>query len=71
MSNRDIREALLALDRTMTTQVDLGMVPRVNVVENTMTSSLRDFFSINPPFFLLALRWERVSKSSYMECTRF
>ena len=52
MSNRDIREALLALDRTMTTQVDLGMVPRVNVVENIMTSRLKDFVRMNPPIFL-------------------
>ena len=36
----------------MTTQVDLGMVPRVNVVENIMTSSLRDSVRMNPPIFL-------------------
>ena len=32
LCNRDIREALLALARAMTTQVNLSMVPRVNVV---------------------------------------
>ncbi|XP_069145521.1 uncharacterized protein [Solanum lycopersicum] len=36
----------------MTTQVDLGMVPRVNVVENIMTSRLKDFVRMNPPIFL-------------------
>ena len=28
------------------------MVPRVNVVESTMTSRLKDFVRINPPIFL-------------------
>ena len=35
LSNRDIREALLALARVVTTQVNLSMVPRVNVEEST------------------------------------
>ena len=42
-SNRDIREAMLALDRAVTTQVILNMVPKVNVVERTMTSRWRSF----------------------------
>ena len=36
----------------MTTQVNLSMVSRVNLVENTMTSRLRDFVRMNPPIFL-------------------
>ena len=52
LSNRDIRESLLALARAVTTQVNLSIVPRVNVVESTMTSRLRDFLRINPPIFL-------------------
>ena len=52
VSNRDIREALLALSRAVTTQVNLSMVPRKNVVESTMISRLRDFMRMNPPIFL-------------------
>ena len=51
LSNRDIREAFLALARSVTTQVNLSVVPRVNVVESTMISSLRDFVRMNPPIF--------------------
>ena len=36
----------------MTTQVNLSMVPRVNFVEITMTSGLRDFVRMNPHVFL-------------------
>ena len=36
----------------MTTQVNLSMVPRANVVESTMTSRLREFVRMNPPIFL-------------------
>ena len=43
LSDRDIREALLALARVVTTQVKLSMVPRVNVAESTMMSRLRVF----------------------------
>ncbi|TMW89773.1 hypothetical protein EJD97_016640 [Solanum chilense] len=42
LSNRDIREAFISLARAMTTQANLSMVTRVNVVESTMTSRLRD-----------------------------
>ena len=51
-TNSDIREALLVLARGMTTQLNLSMVPRVNVVESTMTTRLRDFRRMNPPIFL-------------------
>ena len=36
----------------MTTQVNLSMVPKVNMVESTMTSRLRDFVRMSPPIFL-------------------
>ena len=36
----------------MTTQVNLSMVPRVNVVKSTMKCMLRDVVRINPPIFL-------------------
>ena len=49
MSNREIREALVALAQGVTTQINLSMVPRV--VESTITSRLRDFVRINSPIF--------------------
>ncbi|TMX00689.1 hypothetical protein EJD97_000340, partial [Solanum chilense] len=52
LSNKDIREALLALTRAVTTKVNLSMMPRVNVVERTMTSMLKDFVSMNTHIFL-------------------
>ena len=50
MYNREIREALIVIDRTVTMQANLNMMPRV--VESTMTSRLRDFVRMNPPIFL-------------------
>ena len=55
MSNREIREALIAIDRVVIMQANLNMMPRV--VESTMTSRLRDFV--------------RIPKSFLMECTNF
>ena len=52
LSNRDIREALIALALAVTTQENLSMVPWMNVVETTMTSRLRDFVRMNSPIFL-------------------
>ena len=52
LTNREIREALVALGQAMTTQINLSMMPKVNVVKSTMTSRLRDFVRINPPIFL-------------------
>ena len=51
LSIRDIREALFAVARGVTTQTNLCMVPMMNVVQRTMTSSLRDFVRMNPPIF--------------------
>ena len=54
MTNGDIREAFLILARALTTHVNRGIEPRVNVVESTMTSILRDFVRMNPPIFLVS-----------------
>ena len=51
MTNGHIREALIILNRALTTHVNVGMEPRVNVVESTQTSRLKDFFRMNPPIF--------------------
>ena len=50
MSNREIREALIAIGGAVTMQANLNMMPRA--VESTMTSRLRDFVRMNPPIFL-------------------
>ncbi|TMW97372.1 hypothetical protein EJD97_005671, partial [Solanum chilense] len=52
MTNDEVREALITLARALTTHVNMGIGPRVNVVETTMTSRLRDFVRMNPPIFL-------------------
>ena len=52
MTNGEIREVLLAIARALTTHVNMGLAPRVNVVESTITSRLREFVRINPPIFL-------------------
>ncbi|XP_015072539.1 uncharacterized protein LOC107016644 [Solanum pennellii] len=52
MISGEIREALLALARAMTTYVNRGIETRVSAVERTMTSRLRDFVRMNPPKFL-------------------
>ena len=54
LSNSVIREALLALARAVTTQANLSIVPRMNVVESTMTSRLRDFMRMDPSTFLVS-----------------
>ena len=45
-------EALLTLARFMNTNLNRGVESRVNVVENTMTSRLRDIVRTNPHIFL-------------------
>ena len=35
----------------MTTHVNRGIKPRINIVENTMTSRLREFVRMNHPIF--------------------
>ena len=63
LSNRDIREALLDLAQVVTSQVDLSMDLRMNIVKSSMTYGLRNFVRMNRPIFL-ALRWERIPKHS-------
>ncbi len=38
----------------MITQVNLSLVTRMNVVESTMTSRLKDIVRMNPPIFLVS-----------------
>ncbi|XP_069152739.1 uncharacterized protein [Solanum lycopersicum] len=52
MSNRDIREALIATTRAVTMQANLNMMPRV--VERTMKYRLRDFVRMTPHIFLIS-----------------
>ncbi|XP_069150234.1 uncharacterized protein [Solanum lycopersicum] len=50
MSNRDMREAFIAIAGAMPMQSNLKMMPRLE--ERTMTSRLRDFVRMNPTIFL-------------------
>ena len=54
MSKREIRDTLLAIAQVVTTQINLSMVLKVNVMEITMTSRLRDFVGLNPLIFLVS-----------------
>ncbi len=62
MNNGDIREALLTLDRALTTSVNMGLAPRMNVMVRTKISRFTDFVRMIPPIFL-ALMWEMIPKS--------
>ena len=52
MNNGEIIECLLDLARAMTTHLNWVVEARVNAMESTMTSRLRDFVSMNPSIFL-------------------
>ncbi len=52
MTNGEIREACLTLDRDLTTDGNRGIEPRVIIVKTTMTSRFREYVRINPPIFL-------------------
>ena len=52
MTNRDIKEVVVTLAQAVTTQINLSMIPKVNVMERTMTPRFRDFVRINTPIFL-------------------
>ena len=54
MTNRELREDLLGLAQAMTTLVNSGVEPRVNSMESTTTSRLRDFVRMNTPIFLVS-----------------
>ena len=50
MYNREIRQTFIVIDRAVTMQDNLNMMPKV--VQSTMRSMLRDFLRVNPPTFL-------------------
>ena len=52
MTNEEIRMAFLTLAQAMMTQVNKDVGPRVNAIESTMASRLRDFVRMNPLVFL-------------------
>ena len=71
MANEEIREALLTLDRAITTQVNRDIGLRLNALESTMTFILRDIVRMNPILlYLLVLKREWVPKSSWMKFIR-
>ena len=47
--------SLLIAARALTTHVNRGIEPKVNVVESTMTSRLRDFVRMNLHIFLRSM----------------
>ena len=58
MSNEEVRGDSLTLAWSTTTQADIEVGPRVNALESTMTSRLRDFGKTNPPTIL----WSKVGE---------
>lgn len=51
MNKEELRGALLTLARVMTAQANRHVEPMVNGLQSTMTSSLKHFVKMNPPFF--------------------
>ena len=49
LSDSDIREDLLYLARVVTTQANLSIMFRINVVESTILSRLRYILQMHPP----------------------
>ena len=47
LNNKEIRDAFLSLARAVTTHANFNIVPRVNAMESTMSSRLRDFVRFN------------------------
>lgn len=60
ITNGESREALITLAWALTTYVNMGLAPKVNVVERTKTFRLTDFVRMNPPIFL----YSKVGKDS-------
>ena len=52
MDNGNIREDILTLDQSITTQVNRDIGSRANALESTMASRSRDFDRMNTPIFL-------------------
>ncbi|WMV25124.1 hypothetical protein MTR67_018509, partial [Solanum verrucosum] len=51
ITNGEIREAFLSMACAMTTQANRDVRPRVNAIESTVASRLRDFIRMNPSTF--------------------
>ena len=54
MTKGEIRENILTLTRALKTRVTTYIGQRMNALENTMTSWLRDFVKTNNPIFLVS-----------------
>ena len=52
LANGEIRDDLIAQARAMTNHITRDVGPKVNALECTMTSRLRDFVRMNPPIFI-------------------
>ena len=52
INNGDIKGPLLVVAQSMTTHMTRDIRPRLNTLETTMYSRLRDFVSMNPLIFL-------------------
>ena len=53
-ANGKIGECLFTLTRSMITQVNIDIGPRMNAMDNIMTSILRDYVRMNPPVFFVS-----------------
>ena len=70
MTYGEIIEALLDIARVLSTHVNKGMSPRVNVVESTMMSRLKDLLRMNPPTFLVSKVGEDTQEFLDGVCTK-
>ena len=52
MSNREIRESFLSIDRVITTYMNRGVEPRLNALKTTMTFRSGDFARMNRSIIL-------------------
>ena len=50
LTDREIREVVLVLTQAMNTHVNRGVETRVNAMESSMTSRLRDFVRMNSSY---------------------
>ena len=48
MANEDFRGSLVSLAQSMMSQVNRDVEPRINTLESTMNSRLREFVRMNP-----------------------
>ena len=52
MTNEEFKGVRLTLARAFMTQENRDVGPRINDLENTLATMLRDFLRMNPPTFL-------------------